>query len=82
MNQQSRTTGFVSGSLIIMFGVLALIEILIDLDAWIGVALLTIGSIGIYFIYARDRNQKWQLVITYVMLAIAGLVTLLELGVL
>ena len=63
MNQQSRTAGFVLGSVLIIFGVLALIETVIDLDAWIWVVILTVGAVGIYFIYARDRSQKWLLII-------------------
>lgn len=82
MNQQSRTAGFVLGGLLIIFGVLALIETVIDLDAWIWVAILAVGAIGIYFVYASDRSQKWLLIVSYAMLAVAGLVALLELGVL
>jgi uncharacterized membrane protein HdeD (DUF308 family) len=82
MNQQSRTASFVLGGLLILFGVLALIETVVDLGAWIWVAVLTIGGLGIYVIYARDRNQKWMLIAAYTLLAVAGLVALLELGVL
>lgn len=82
MNQQSRTASFVLGGLLILFGVLALIETVVDLGAWIWVVVLTLGGLGIYFIYARDRSQKWLLIVAYAMLAVAGLVALLELGVL
>lgn len=82
MNQQSKTSGFVLGGLLIILGVLAFVEIVTDLNAWIWVVLLTIGAFGIYFIYASDRSQKWLLIVVYSMLAVAGLVALLELGVL
>jgi hypothetical protein len=82
MNQQSKTSGFVLGGLLIILGVLAFVEIVTDLNAWIWVVILTIGAFGIYFIYASDRSQKWLLIVVYSMLAVAGLVALLELGVL
>ncbi len=82
MNTQSKKPGLVLGGLLILFGVLALLETITDLSAWIWVAVLTIGGLGVYAIYAMDRNEKWLLIISYVMLAVAGLVTLLTLGVL
>jgi len=82
MNTQSKKPGLVLGGLLILFGVLALLETISDLSAWIWVAVLTIGGLVVYAIYAMDRNEKWLLIISYVMLAVAGLVTLLTLGVL
>ncbi|MBK5107316.1 MAG: hypothetical protein JJE12_04270 [Anaerolineales bacterium] len=82
MNTQSKTPGLILGGLLIVFGVLALVETVTDLSAWIWVAVLTIGGLGVYAIYAMDRAQKWLLIVSYSMLAVAGLVTLLTLGVL
>ena len=82
MNTQSRKSGLVWGGLLIVFGVLALLETVTDLGAWVWVAVLTIGGLGVYAIYATDRAEKWLLIISYAMLAVAGLVTLLTLGVL
>jgi predicted membrane protein len=82
MNTTSKKSGLVLGGLLIVFGVLALLEIVTDLSAWIWVAVLTIGGLGVYGIYATDRAEKWLLIISYAMLAVAGLVTLLTLEVL
>jgi hypothetical protein len=82
MNTTSKKSGLVWGGLLIVFGVLALLEIVTDLSAWIWVAVLTIGGLGVYGIYATDRAEKWLLIISYAMLAVAGLVTLLTLEVL
>lgn len=82
MNIQSKRSGLVLGGLLIVFGVLALIETVADLNAWIWVAVLTVGGLAVYVIYATDRTEKWLLVISYAMLAVAGLLALLELGVL
>ena len=47
MNTQSKTPGLVLGGLLIVFGVLALVETVTDLSAWIWVAVLTIGGLGV-----------------------------------
>jgi uncharacterized membrane protein HdeD (DUF308 family) len=82
MNTKSRKQGLVLGGLLIVFGILALIENFIDLGVWIWVAVLVIGGLAVYAIYATDRKEKWILIISYVMLAVAGLLTLLEFEVL
>jgi predicted membrane protein len=82
MNTQSKKSGLIWGGLLIVFGVLALIETVTDLSAWIWVAVLTIGGLLVYGVYAMDRVDKWLLIISYAMLAVAGLVTLLTLEVL
>ncbi len=82
MNIKSRTSGLVLGGLLIILGVLALVETQTDLSPWIWFAVLTVGGLGVYAAYAMDRSEKWLLIISYTMLAIAGLVALLELGVL
>ena len=82
MNTQSRKSGLVWGGLLIVFGVLALLETVTDLGAWVWVAVLTIGGLLVYGLYATDRAEKWLLIISYAMLAVAGLVTLLTLGIL
>jgi hypothetical protein len=82
MDTRSKKSGIVLGGLLIVFGVMALLETMIDLGAWVWVAVLTIGGLGIYAIYATDRTEKLLLIISYAMLAVAGLVTLLTLGVL
>lgn len=82
MNTKSRKQGLVLGGLLIVFGVLALIENFTDFSIWIWVAVLVIGGLAVYAIYATDREEKWILIISYAMLAVAGLLILLELGVL
>ncbi len=82
MNIKSKSAGLVFGVLLIVFGVMALLETRIDLGAWIWVVVLTIGGLGVYAVYAVDRTEKWMLIISYAMLAVAGLITLLTLGVL
>ena len=82
MNTQSKSAGLVLGGLLIIFGVLALLDTFIDLGAWVWVAVLTVGGLAVYVVYAVERTEKWMLIISYVMLAVAGLVALLTLGLL
>ena len=82
MNTRSRKQGLVWGGLFIVLGVMALLEIVTDLSAWIWVAVLVIGGLGVFGIYATDRAEKWLLIISYALLAVAGLVTLITLDVL
>jgi uncharacterized membrane protein HdeD (DUF308 family) len=79
MDTPSKKSGLVLGGLLIIFGVLALVETMLDLDAWVWVALLVVGGIAVYAVYAMDRTEKWMLIISYAMLAVAGLVALLAL---
>ncbi|MGW8143870.1 MAG: hypothetical protein ACWGN2_05710, partial [Anaerolineales bacterium] len=53
-----------------------------DFSIWIWVAVLVVGGLIVYAIYAADREEKWILIISYAMLAVAGLITLLELNIL
>jgi hypothetical protein len=63
MDTRSKKSGIVLGGLLIVFGVMALLETMIDLGAWVWVAVLTIGGLGIYAIYATDRTEKLLLII-------------------
>lgn len=82
MDTPSKKSGLVLGGLLIVLGVLALVETVTDLNEWIWVAVLVIGGLIGYAVYATDREEKWLLIVSYVMLAIAGLVTLLTLEIL
>jgi hypothetical protein len=74
--------GLVWGGLLILFGVVALLETFVDLSAWAWVAVLVAGGLGVYAVYAMDRSEKWMLIVSYVLLVVAGLVTLITLNIL
>jgi hypothetical protein len=82
MKLQTRKQGIVWGGLLILFGGLLLIETFIDLGAWVWVGALTIGGLGVYGVYATDRSERWLLVISYALLAIALMVALITLDIL
>ena len=75
MDTPSMKSGLVLGGLLIVLGVLALVETVTDLNVRIWVAVLVIGGLIGYGVYATDREEKWLLIISYAMLAVAGLVT-------
>jgi hypothetical protein len=74
--------GLVWGGLLILFGVLALVETYTDLGPWIWIVVLTLAGLGVYGVYAMDRSEKWMLIVSYVLLVVAGLVTLITLDML
>jgi hypothetical protein len=82
MNTPSKRSGLVWGGLLIVLGILALLETITDLSPWIWVAILVVGGLGVFAFYVTDRTEKWLLIIAYAMLAVASLVTLLELDLL
>ena len=82
MNSKSKKQGLVWGGLLILFGAMALVQTFADLSAWVWVAALAAGGVGGYGMYTKDRTEKWLLIISYAMFAVAALVALLTLNVL
>ena len=82
MNSRSKKQGLVWGGLLILFGAMALVQTFADLSAWVWVAALAAGGVGVYGIYTTDRTEKWSLIVSYAMFAVAVLVALLTLNVL
>lgn len=82
MEVQTRKQGIVWGGLLILFGGMLLVETFIDLNEWLWIGALTIGGLGVYAIYATDRSERWMLIISYVLLAIALMVALITLDIL
>ena len=65
------------GFLVILGGVL-LLQYFVELSLWAWVIFLTFFGLAFYALYATDRTQKGLLIPSYVLLAIAGLLALLE----
>ena len=82
MDTQSRKQGIVWGSLLIFFGVMALVETYTDLTAWTWVIILAAGGLGLFGVYLTDRSDWGLLIPAYVLWAIAGLIALIELNIL
>lgn len=82
MKTQSMRQGIVWGGLLILLGAVLLVEAFTDLSAWAWVAMLTAGGLGAFGVYLTDRSEWALLIPAYVLWAIAGLVTLIELNIL
>ncbi len=82
MKLQSKNQALVWGSLLIIFGVVGLVESFTDLSTWAWVAILAATGLGIFGIYLRDRSEWWPLIPAYVLLSIAVMIPLEELGLL
>ena len=79
---KQRKQGLVWGGLLILLGMMSLGETFFDLSAWAWVAMLIVGGLGVYGLYSFDQTEKWMLVISYALLAVASLVSLLTLNIL
>ncbi len=82
MKTQSMRQGIVWGGLLILLGAVLLVEAFTDLSAWAWVAMLAAGGLGAFGVYLTDRSEWALLIPAYVLWAIAGLVTLIELNIL
>jgi len=72
----------VLSTVLILAGVLLLIEVFIDLSAWIWILLLAAGGLGAFGLYLSDRSDSGILLTAYVLWAIALMVALITLNVL
>jgi len=79
---KQRKQGLVWGGLLILLGMMSLGETFFNMSAWAWVAMLIAGGLSVYGLYAIDRTEKWMLVISYALLAVASLVSLLTLKIL
>lgn len=82
MESKGKNQGLVWGGLLIILGSALLLETFFDLSAWVWVVILTVCGLGTYALYARGRSEKWLLIVSYALLAIAGLVSLTTLNIL
>lgn len=82
MLTRSGRAGAVWGGFFIILGGVLLLEEFVDLSAWVWVAFLAGTGLAVYGLYAMDRSEKGLLIPSYVLLAIAGMIALLELDIL
>jgi len=82
MKTQSMRQGIVWGGLLILLGAVLLVEAFTDLTAWMWIIILAAAGLGAFGVYLTDRSEWALLIPAYVLWAIAGLVTLIELNIL
>ncbi len=82
MNRQMDRQSLVWGGLLVILGALLFVQTLTDIGVWIWAAVLGGFGLAVYAVYAMERKEKWMLIVSYVFLAIALMLALLELEVL
>jgi hypothetical protein len=82
MRLSSRKQSFVWGSLLVLFGVLAMIEQFVDLSSWVWVGVLAASGLGVFAIYITERTSWGLLLTAYILWAVAGVIVFAELEVL
>ncbi len=82
MESRARKQSLIWGSMLILFGIVALVETYTDLTEWIWVATLAVGGLVVFGVYLTDRSDWGLLIPAYVMWAIAGLIALIRLEIL
>lgn len=70
------------GGFLIILGVVLLLQYFVDLGVWPWAAFLGFFGLAFYAFYATDRQQKWMLLPSYILLAIAAMLALIELDIL
>jgi len=82
MDSRARRQSLIWGSILILFGIVALVEMYADLTAWVWSAVLALAGLVVFSVYLTDRSDWGLLIPAYVMWAIAGLIALIELEIL
>jgi len=82
MDTNVRKRGVIWGGLLILLGGLLLVDQFTDLTEWVWVAALVFSGLVALGVYLSDRSDGWLLLTAYILLVIAGLVTLITLNLL
>ena len=82
MDTNIKKRGVMWGGLLILLGGLLLVDQYTDLTEWIWVAALVFSGLVALGVYLSDRSDGWLLLTAYILLVIAGLVTLISLNLL
>jgi hypothetical protein len=76
MKTNVKKRGVIWGGLLILLGGLLLVDQFTDLAEWVWVAALVSSGLVALVVYLSDRSDGWLLLTAYILLVIAGLVTL------
>ncbi len=82
MQSLSRKQALVWGGLLIVFGLMGLMESLVELSPWVWVGVLALSGLGVLAVYLTDRSEWGFLITTYALWAVALLIVLAVLDIL
>ncbi len=77
MDSNVKKRGVIWGGLLILLGGLLLVDQFTDLSEWVWVAALVFSGLAALVVYLSDRSDGYLLLTAYIMLVIAGLITLI-----
>lgn len=70
------------GGFLVVLGAVLLLNYFVELGLWPWVLFMTFFGLAFFVFYAMDRTQNWLLLPSYILLAIAAMLVLIELDVL
>ena len=79
---KNKVHNLIGGSLLILFGVVSLIQMFVNLSAWVWVIILAGAGVGVVVVYLQNRTEWGLLIPAYVLVMIAALITLVEVNLL
>jgi hypothetical protein len=82
MNNMSRSQSLVWGGLLIVFGLMGLANSYLELSIWAWAGAFAVAGLGVLGVYFSNRSERWTLIPAYVLLAVASLLSLIELNIL
>ena len=77
MDSNVKKRGVIWGGLLILLGGLLLVDQFTDLSEWVWVAALVFSGLAALVVYLSDRSDGYLLLTAYILLVIAGLITLI-----
>jgi hypothetical protein len=78
----STKQGVIWGGLLIVFGVIGLVDSLMDLSFWVWVVALAVMGVGVFAVFLVDTSEWWPLIPAYILIALAVFIATVELQIL
>jgi hypothetical protein len=78
----STKQGVIWGGLLIVFGVLGLLDSILDISLWVWVGALGILGIAVFAVYLSDTSEWWPLIPAYILVSLAVFLAAVELEIL
>jgi hypothetical protein len=78
----STKRGVIWGGLLIIFGMVGLLDSLIDLSLWVWVAAMGAMGLGVLAVYFTDTSEWWPLIPAYILVVLAAFIASIELDIL
>jgi hypothetical protein len=82
MRDSSTKQSLIWGSLLIVFGVIGLLDSIMDLSLWVWVGAMGVMGLGVLAFYIADPTEWWPLIPAYILIVLAAFVAGIELDLL